>query len=278
MESSTLLNWLKRKYPLAKRQTLKRMVEAHRVRINGRPAVKLTQQLGPSDHIEVVDRSAQRPAAKLAGLVYEDDDIIVVDKPAGLLTSTVSRERRPTLLSLVRSYVAQTNPKGRVGLIHRLDRDASGLLVFSRNQQAYVSLKKQFFDHTAAREYRAIVHGKVDPPAARIQSQLVERADGSVYSTSQTGKGEVAITHYQVLRTEKKQSLLRVLLETGRKHQIRAHLSERGNPIIGDQLYGAHDDAPQLMLAAVRLTIRHPRTNSEITFSVSVPKEFPLRG
>jgi 23S rRNA pseudouridine1911/1915/1917 synthase len=266
------------KYPLAKRQTLKRMIEARRVRINGRPAARLNQPLTADDKVDVLERATQQGTSpKLRGLVYEDDDILVVDKPAGLLTSTVPAERRPTLLALVREYAAQTDPKARVGLIHRLDRDASGLLVFSKNPQAYESLKRQFFEHTAGREYRAIVHGKMDPPAGRIETRLIERADGTVHSTRQAGKGELAITHYQALHADKKQSLLRVLLETGRKHQIRAHLAERGHPIVGDQVYADDTGAPRLMLAAVRLTIRHPRTQSEITFSVPVPKQFPLR-
>jgi 23S rRNA pseudouridine1911/1915/1917 synthase len=277
MEPATLLEWLTQKYPLAKRQTFKRMLEARRVRINGQPARKLAQPIQPDDRVKVLDRPQPHPAAKLAGLVFEDEDILVVDKPAGLLTSTVPSEKRPTLLAKVREYVSSRDPKARVGLIHRLDADASGLLVFSKNDQAFRSLKSQFFDRSASREYRAVVRGIPDPPAARIQTRLIERADGTVHSTRQPGKGEMAITRYTVLHSEKKLSLVRVMLETGRKHQIRAHLSECGNPMVGDKLYGARDDAPRLMLAAVRLTIVHPRTNNEMTFSIPIPKGFPIR-
>jgi 23S rRNA pseudouridine1911/1915/1917 synthase len=277
MAPANLLQWLTRKYPLAKRQTLKRMVEARRIRVNGRPAVKLSQPLAPDDKVEILERIERTAPAKLHGLVYEDDDILVVDKPAGLLTSTTARERRPTILARVREYVAQTDAKARVGLIHRLDRDASGLLVFSKNEQAFRSLKEQFFNRTAGREYRAIVHGKPDPTAARIETNLVERADGTVHSTRQTGKGELAVTHCTVLRSEKKLWLLRVVLETGRKHQIRAHLAERGNPIVGDKLYGINQRASRLMLAAVRLTITHPRDRRQMTFAIPIPKEFPIQ-
>jgi 23S rRNA pseudouridine1911/1915/1917 synthase len=277
MEPATLLEWLTQKYPLAKRQTFKRMLEARRVRINGQPVRKLTQPILSDDKVDVLDRPQPRPSPKLAGVVFEDEDILVVDKPAGLLTSTVPNEKRPTLLAKVRDYVSCQDPKARVGLIHRLDADASGLLVFSKNDQAFRSLKSQFFDRTAWREYRAVVRGIPDPSAARIQTRLVERADGTAHSTRQSGKGEMAITHYTVLKSEKKLSLVRVMLETGRKHQIRAHLSERGNPIMGDELYGGGDDAPRLMLAAVRLTIVHPRTNREVTFSIPIPKDFPIR-
>src|SRR5437870_2251094 len=116
-------------------------------------------------------------------IIYEDRDLLVIDKPAGLLTSTNERERRPTALAMVREHVAQREPRTRVGLIHRLDREASGLLVFSKSQLAYRSLKTQFFKHTVGREYQAIVHGKPSPPKGRLESRLIEWRDGTVHST-----------------------------------------------------------------------------------------------
>jgi len=221
-------------------------------------------------------RRRDKTSAHLPGLIYEDDDLLVVNKPAGVLTSTVPRERRPTLLAQVRHYLATRQPRARVGLIHRLDRDASGLLVFSKNNGAYQSLKSQFYHHTVGREYRAVVHGTPTPVAGRIESRLIERADGTVYSTRQHGKGDLAISEYEVMRTVGRLSLVRVLLYTGRKHQIRVHLRERGNPVVGDVLYGPASRAPRLMLAATRLTIRHPRTADEMTFAAPLPKEFPV--
>jgi len=211
------------------------------------------------------------------GIVYEDDDILVVNKPAGLLTSTVPRERRPTLLAQVREYFTFHDRRARIGLIHRLDRDASGLLIFSKNHAAYRSLKNQFFHHTVGREYRAVVHGVPHPPAGRIETRLVERADGTVHSTRQIGKGERAITEYAVLKTEGKLSLVRIVLHTGRKHQIRVHLAGRGTAVVGDALYGPSDGARHLMLAAVQLTIVHPRTGRQMIFKLPLPKEFPVR-
>jgi 23S rRNA pseudouridine1911/1915/1917 synthase len=282
MESTTLLDWLARKYPLAKRQTLRRMVEAGRVRINGARAVRVKDPIGPEDRVEVSDRPAcaapEDQSARIPfGIVFEDDDILVVDKPAGLLTSTVPRERRPTLLAAVREYVKQQDRDARIGLIHRLDRDASGLLIFSKNDAAYRSLKTQFFHHSVVREYRAVVHGKPNPPADRIDTRLVERADGTVHFTREATRGERAISEYEVIKSERKLSLLRVKLETGRKHQIRVHLAGRGTPIVGDTVYGPKDaPAARLMLAATRLVIQQPRSGKRTEFTLPVPQEFPI--
>lgn len=282
MPNATLLDWLLRKFPEAKRQTLKRMVEAGRVQINSRPAVRLKQPLSPDDIIEVIERSPQEksanqdPASKLR-ILYEDADVMVVDKPPGLLTSTVARERRPTLLATVRAYVVNREPRARVGLIHRLDRDASGLLVFSKNDAAYRALKSQFFHHTVTREYIAVVHGTPKPLEGRIENRLAERADGVVHATSRLNHGQVAITDYRVVKSERGMSLVRVILHTGRKHQIRVHLSGRGNPIVGDRVYGPPEPkAARLMLAATRLVFRHPRTEQPTEFSLPLPVQFPV--
>ena len=275
---ATLLAWLAARYPTAKRQTLRRMLQAGRVRINGRLVWNAKQPVEAGDDVTVADPvvpQAARPAS--LRVVYEDDDVVVVDKPAGLLTSTVPREPRPTLLAEVRGHL-----KGRIGLIHRLDRDASGLLVFSKTHEAYRSLKQQFFDHSVERVYTAVVEGIPTPRAGRIESRLVERADGTVYSARRPGEGEKAVTHYETVDTRGGRSLLRVTLHTGRKHQIRVHLSERGTPIVGDKMYAKPaggglkkgEAAPRLMLAATRLSFTHPRTGRPLTFELPVPKAF----
>jgi 23S rRNA pseudouridine1911/1915/1917 synthase len=284
MADATLLDWLVRAYPLAKRQTLKRMVEARRVRINGRPALRLKQPIGPNDQVQVSDVQPDSRSPKVAedvpvvSVVYEDDDLIVVDKPAGLLTSTVPRERRPTLLAAVRAHVARSQRKAQIGLIHRLDRDASGLLIFSKNDPAYRSLKTQFFHHTVVREYRAVVHGTPKSPEGRIENRLIEHNDGTVHATKQLGRGQAAISEYKVLKTERRLSLVQVVLQTGRKHQIRVHLAGNGNPVVGDTVYGPKESkAPRLMLAATRLAIMHPRTGREQEFTLPIPENFSVR-
>jgi 23S rRNA pseudouridine1911/1915/1917 synthase len=283
--SRTVLDLLLAKYPTAKRQTLRRMLQAGRVRVGGAVVRRFTDPVGDAATVEVDERPvAKQPAGtgpRPGGLeiVFEDDDVLVVNKPPGLLTSSGPRETRPMLMSKVRTYVESgADPRARVGLIHRLDRDASGLLIFSKNDRAYRALKMQFLKHTVERVYLAAVRGKPFPPVGRIDTQLVERADGRVYSTDQHGKGDWALTDYEVLATEAGVSLVRVTLQTGRKHQIRVHLSEKGWPIVGDPMYGREDDnAPRLMLAAVKLSIDHPRTEERVTWNLPIPAEFPIK-
>jgi 23S rRNA pseudouridine1911/1915/1917 synthase len=273
-----LVDLLVSRFPTAKRTTFRQMIQARRVTINGRPARSLKESVEETDRVEVRDHAPrQKPPAPTLPfpIVHEDDDILVIDKPAGLLTSTGPREKRPTALAMVREYVRQRDgQRARVGLIHRLDRDASGLLVFSKNDAAYASLKTQFFRHTVERVYAAVVRGKLTPPAGRIESRLMELPDGRVVTTRQHAKGQAAVTDYATLRVVGKRSLLEVKLETGRKHQIRAHLVERGTPILNDPLYD-RDAQPRgrLMLAAVRLALDHPRTNRRMTFRVDPPRE-----
>ncbi|MGD0461539.1 MAG: RluA family pseudouridine synthase [Tepidisphaeraceae bacterium] len=270
-----LLDRLRRNFPSAKRQTLKRMVQDRRVLINGVPAARLTQSIQPQDRI-VIGSAKKSPQPTLPfPIIFEDEDILVIDKPAGLLTSTVPREPRPTALAAVNRYLRATDPAARVGLIHRLDRDASGVLVFSKNPAAYASLKRQFFHHTVTRIYHAIVSPPPPKDSGRIESRLIERADGTVHSTRQASKGQRAVTDYTIMKRQGDQALLKITLQTGRKHQIRVHLSESGSPIVGDTLYGGKPHNG-LQLRAVELAFDHPRTQNRISF---FPQESrPRRG
>lgn len=300
--ADTLLDWLVRRYPTAKRQTLRRMVAAGRVTVNGSEPRTLKLIVAAGDRVEVANqppaekttRAGQTPRARQAPragqaprarqttratklpfeIVHEDADLLVVNKPAGLLTSTVPGERRPTLLARVRDYVASREPRARVGLIHRLDRDAAGLLVFSKSDLAYQSLKTQFFHHHIERVYLAVTAGVPNPLAGRIESRLEERADGTVYTTSSHAKGVRAVTHYEVVeRDGRRHALVRVRLETGRKHQIRVHLAERGTPILDDAMYDRREakspaTPSSLRLLAARLAIIHPRTGQPASWEV----------
>ena len=268
----TILQWLTSRFPNASRQTLKRMVANGTVFVDGRPAARLTQIYEDAARVTLrqphKSDTARSPARRPYRIIFEDGDILVVEKPPGLLTSTVPREKRPTLLAMLRRDLAAGQPGARLGLIHRLDRDAGGLLIFSKNNAAYQSLKRQFFIHSVGRVYTAIVHGHPNPPAGRIASRLVERADGTVHSTVNGARGQLALTHYETLRRIGQATELKITLETGRKHQIRVQMAERGHAIVGDATYDK-PDAKGLRLWATQLSVDHPRTGKRMTFSIA---------
>jgi 23S rRNA pseudouridine1911/1915/1917 synthase len=283
-----LIDFLQQRYPQASRTTLRQMLAEGRVLINNLPARTAGRLMEPADQVRVLSKSDRsRPVMEAAPpslpfpVVHEDEDLIIINKPPGLLTSTHPGERRPTAWAMIRDVVHQGNPRARVGLIHRLDRDASGLLVFSKNDQAYQSLKRQLKARTIRRIYLALCTGVPTPLQGVIRSRLVELPDGRVRTSRRPGAGEEAITHYEVIdrfrSTGKKggmRSVLRVRLHTGRKHQIRAHLEERGHPILNDPLYAGEKPDGRLMLVAVQLGLIHPRTGLPLEVQIDPPPEF----
>ncbi len=223
-------------------------------------------------------------------IVYEDRDVLVIDKPPGLITASGPRDKRVTLVQMVEGYLAATAPGARFGLIHRLDKDARGLLVFSKNAPAYHHLKEQFYHHTVERVYTAIVVGRPDTPLPdqtrfTIRSNLVERKDGSVHSVdparTRGDRGQPAVTHVEIIAhapptpsLPRGLSLLRITLETGRKHQIRVHLSERHTPILGDPTYAQPPyDRPPLYLMASRLAFE-TESAGRLEFELPLPPAF----
>ena len=205
-------------------------------------------------------------------MVFEDDSLIVVDKPAGLLTMGTESENTKTVYAVLRAYANSKRPAEKIFIVHRLDREASGLLVFAKTIPAKEHLQNQFKDHSAGRVYTAVAEGNVQPRQFTIRSMLAENAAFRVYSTKSLKSGKPAVTHVRVLRPGPKSSLLEICLETGRKHQIRVHLAERGNPIAGDKLYGMRSSRfGRLALHGAHLEFRHPRTGARMSFDSPCP-------
>lgn len=208
-------------------------------------------------------------------LLYEDEDIIVIDKPVGLLTMGTERDKSHTAQAILNDYVRKGNARSRnrVYIVHRLDRDTSGVLVFARSEQAKRYLQDDWTN--TEKRYLAVVYGRLTPAEGTISSYLVENSALTVYSTSDASKGKLSRTAYRTLKEARGFSLLEIDLLTGRKHQIRVHLAEKGHPVVGDRKYGKKGDHyPLLALHACSIAFTHPVTGERLAFETAVPDHF----
>lgn len=208
-------------------------------------------------------------------IVYEDRDIIVVNKPAGLLTMGTDKEKSRTAYFILTDYVrkGQAKSRKRVFIVHRLDRDTSGVVVFAKTPEAKHFLQSHW-DETK-KKYLAVVHGTCEITSETVSTHLVENKARTVYSTSDAGKGKLAHTAYRVLKQTEDFALLEVDLLTGRKHQARVHLAGIGHPVVGDDRYGkGKGEHKRLALHAVSISFTHPFTGEQVTFETPVPRYF----
>lgn len=206
-------------------------------------------------------------------ILYEDRDVVVVTKPAGLLTIATEKERHRTAYALLFDHVRRQR-EGRLFIVHRLDREASGLLVFAKSAEAKVALQEQFKDHSAGRTYVAVTEGRIPRDEFTVESYLAENAAFRCYVTRDPVKGKRAVTHVKVLKRSPHRTLVEVRLETGRKHQIRVHLAEEGFPIVGDPAYGnGRNPIRRMALHGARLVFRHPHTGQPLSFTAPLPAE-----
>lgn len=208
-------------------------------------------------------------------LLYEDSDIIVADKPGGLLTMGTGRDASRTMHAILNDYVRKGNPRSRnrVYIVHRLDRDTSGILLFAKSERAKRFLQSDWENTTKI--YLTVVSGRMIPPQGTISSYLTENAALAVYSTLDQSRGKPSHTAYTLVKEQNGLSLLQVHLLTGRKHQIRVHLAEQGHPVVGDRRYGRGRTAcPHLALHARSITFTHPESGVRMSFETRVPVHF----
>ena len=220
-------------------------------------------------------KPSKRHQPKGLNILYEDQDILVVDKISGLLTVATDKEKRKTAHFLLNNYVKKGNQRSRkrVFIVHRLDRDTSGVLIFAKNEKAKRYLQNKW--STFSKKYFAVVHGEIQDKEGVITSYLAENKAYRVYSVKGPDKGKLSKTAYKTIKESKKFSLLEITLLTGRKNQIRVHLSEKGHPVMGGKIYGKADKgAKRLALHAASLTISHPFTNKEMSFETGIPLYF----
>lgn len=207
-------------------------------------------------------------------IVYEDKSIIVINKKAHMLTISTDNEKEKTLFHQVMLYEKRKNKNNKVFIVHRLDKDTSGLVIFAKDEKIKYKLQNDW-DKNTKRGYVAVVHGKTKDKEV-LKSYLMETKTLMVYSTNDTKNGKLAITEYQKIGGNNKYSLLKIKIKTGRKNQIRVQLNDINNPIVGDKKYGNNkfDPLRRLCLHANYLEFIHPITNKKMVFELDIPKEF----
>ena len=251
------------------------MLSQGRVTVNGNRCSISSHQIRPGDVLEIGPRRIRTKLPDGLEVLYEDGDIFVIQKPTGLLTVATIHERERTVYAHLRRHLKEHNPKHNLYVVHRLDKFASGVLVFAKSERVQSALKDLFSRHDIQRKYWAIVEGNMEKPSGTIQSYLAEDRSLRMHSTKDKKRGKFAVTHFRVLRRLKDITTLEVTLETGRRNQIRVHLSEKGHPIVGDRAYGStQNPLGRLGLHAFQLGFVHPTRRTPLKFRTEPPPEF----
>lgn len=222
---------------------------------------------------QVITISLEKKETKIGNIdiIYEDDNYLVVNKPSGMLTVATDKEKNRTLYHLVREYVKNKNKYQKIFIVHRLDQDTCGLVLFCKDESLKQKLQENWDKVAIKREYTAVVQGILDKKRDKLVSYLKENQHNMVYATKDKS-GKQAITCYEV-KKENRNSLLSILIETGRKNQIRVQLNDIGHPIIGDKKYG-NIKGKKLLLCANCLFVKDPLTSKIMKFEINIPREF----
>jgi 23S rRNA pseudouridine1911/1915/1917 synthase len=270
-----LLEFLLETFSNQSRNSVKSLLSSHRVSVDGAPTSQFNFKLYPEDTVIISNAPIRRKTRSNLPIIYEDDEIIVINKPSGLLSIASDNEKNSTAYRMLSDYVQQKDKHNRIFVVHRLDEDTSGVLMVAKNVHLQQALQNNWNDIVKKRGYYAIVDGVMAKKSDTIKSYLKKNSQNLMYSSKKAGDGQLAITHYKVIKGNDKYTLLDVNIDTGRKNQIRVHLGERGHHIIGDDKYGEPaNPIKRLGLHAYELDLIHPFTGKLMKFTSPMPKEF----
>ena len=271
-----LMKFLIEQMPDKSRNNIKSLLSHRQVLVDGQVVTKYNHPVKVGQKVSI-NWALVRDEKPVRGLqiLYEDADIIIIDKPAGLLSIASDKEKERTAYHQLTDYVRLKDPENRIFIVHRLDQETSGVMLFAKNEDIKHSLQDNWKEAVVDRAYIAVVEGQVEKKEGRIKSWLQETKTRLVYSSSSPGEGQEAVTCYKVLETGAGYSLLEIRLETGRKNQIRVHMKDIGHSIIGDKKYGAMTNPiGRLGLHAHILAFYHPVSGELMRFETEVPKKF----
>ncbi|WP_239616096.1 RluA family pseudouridine synthase [Cohnella mopanensis] len=275
-EQSELLLFLLDKLAPQGRNSIKSLLAHGQVSVDDRVEKLYNHPLKPGQVVTVrKDRTTVAPPLLGLKILYEDDAVIVINKDAGLLSIATEQETELTAYRQLTAHVRLTHPQNRIFVLHRLDRETSGVMMFAKNEKIQQKMQDGWKDIVKERMYVALVEGMVKKTQGTITSWLRETSTLKMYSSFTPNDGQHAVTHYKVIRASRNYSLLEVHLETGRKNQIRVHMQDLGHPIASDKKYGAKTKPfARLGLHARVLAFEHPVTGKPMRFETDIPKPF----
>ena len=270
--NDTLLNYLYSNLDIPKKK-IKSYLTHGSIYVNNVKTTKYDYKVY-KDMIILIDTKTKSTNKLLFDIIYEDQYIIVVNKPSGLLTISTNKEKEKTLYHYVSEYLKSKNKNNKVFIVHRLDKDTSGIVLLAKDEKTKNRLQKDWNNIVKLREYIAVVNGNLNDKKKKLINKLSETKTNFVY-VSKNNIGKDAITNYEVIKEKNNYSLLKVNIETGRKNQIRVQLANINHAIVGDKKYGNDDKKyNRLYLHANRLKIFYPIKKKEITFTTDIPSEF----
>lgn len=274
-EDCELLEFLLSKYPKLSRNAVKSLLSNHQVSVDGAPVSQYNLQLTKEDTVIVSKMRITKKVRNNLPIIFENDELVVINKPSGLLSIASDREKGRTAYRMVSDYVQQKDKHNRIYVVHRLDEDTSGVLVFARNPRIKEVLQKEWNDIVRKRGYFAIVEGNMEKDEDTFVDYLKENALNLMYVTNDRKNGKKCVTHYKVIKRNKNYSLLDVDIDSGRKNQIRVQLGHRGHYVVGDDKYGEPSNPlKRLGLHAYNLTFVHPISKKVYEFKAPMPEEF----
>ena len=277
-EPGLLLPFLLQNLPEKGRNKVKALLTHRQVAVDDQVITRHDHALLPGQSVSI--RAASGFAKAMSSMegvriLYEDTDIVVIDKPPGLLSIASEEERERTAYHVLTEHVRVRDAAARIFIVHRLDRNTSGVMLFAKRYEVQQALQLDWRETVLERSYVAVVEGLVNPPEGTLRSWLKETKTQTMYVSPIPGDGQEAITHYQVLKAGRDFSLLKIWLETGRKNQIRVQLQSIGHSVVGDKRYGAAKNTlGRLGLHARVLSFRHPVTHQVLRFETDIPPAF----
>jgi 23S rRNA pseudouridine1911/1915/1917 synthase len=268
-----LMDFLRASLKDVSRNNIKTILKHKQVAVDGAPITQFDFLLSPGDLVMVTKQRVPERKIAIPKILFQDDDFLVIDKPSGLLTIASDKERNETAFRMMTEYVQQFNPRARLYIVHRIDRDTSGILMFCKKEDLRNIMQDQWNEIVSRRGYYAIVDGVPKEPSKTIHTWLLQTTTQLMYSRFEPDdEGQEAITHYQVKKALKDHAFLDVQIDTGRKNQIRVHLKEIGHPVIGDDKYHAlTNPIKRLGLHAYALEFQHPISKKKFKFYAELP-------